>query len=62
MQHKDKNRNFACYMSKCLLCCRCFIHDMAITEHYSLLFDMPVTFSLERVMEVAAVSRSPALG
>ncbi len=27
------------------------IHDMAITTHYSLIFDMPVTFSLERVME-----------
>ena len=26
------------------------IHDMAITENYSLIFDMPVTFSLERVM------------
>ncbi|MDG1957657.1 MAG: carotenoid oxygenase family protein [Candidatus Binatia bacterium] len=26
------------------------IHDMAITEHYSLIFDMPVTFSLDRVM------------
>lgn len=26
------------------------IHDMAITENYSLIFDMPVTFSLDRVM------------
>ncbi|RLE20412.1 MAG: 9-cis-epoxycarotenoid dioxygenase, partial [Actinobacteria bacterium] len=26
------------------------IHDMAITENHSLIFDMPVTFSLERAM------------
>lgn len=26
------------------------IHDMAITEKHSLIFDMPITFSLERVM------------
>ena len=26
------------------------IHDMAITERHSLIFDMPVTFSIERVM------------
>lgn len=26
------------------------VHDMAITENYSLIFDMPVTFSIERVM------------
>ncbi len=26
------------------------IHDMAITKNYSLIFDMPVTFSIERIM------------
>lgn len=26
------------------------IHDMAITENYSLIFDMPVTFSIERII------------
>lgn len=26
------------------------VHDMAITKNYSLIFDMPVTFSFERVM------------
>jgi carotenoid cleavage dioxygenase-like enzyme len=26
------------------------IHDMAITENYSLIFDMPVTYSMERAM------------
>jgi len=26
------------------------VHDMAVTENHSLIFDMPVTFSIERVM------------